>query len=749
MSMRTVGVTVMALLLGSCSLLNAPEATDLCSEHGASCDQNAECVAGASSYRCVCGAGYRDVRGDGTLCRDRDECVDGSARCHVRATCTNTKGSYECACPPDDLESLDGKQCEELNQCLTGQHDCDTQSQVCIDVEGPEWTCSCKRGYESVDGGACQDVDDCQDGKHDCQAPAQCVENDDEEGGFRCLCPAGTIPLDRRRCEARDPCAAGEHDCGENTRCVADGDEHRCECLEGYEPVDSARCRDIDECLTSPCKDSAQCRNTAGTFSCDCPGYYSEVDGGCADDRLLWAESLGSHLLMQPLADKEGNLVLAGTFAGTITGPFAGGVSEGIVPCVDSLGPSKDFDVFVVKLGPLRHSAGGSLERECVWQEWYGADTLDEVIGATIDEDGNPVLNIVFSGLLNLRGIEQPYSGGFPARAIVKLDGGTGRALWASVFYNVDAKNVHDRILYGGLSTDGQRDVLWTGTVRTGVALDIGRNVEVANAKLDAVVAKLDANTGALLWWKPLVGRFTSRGSAITATATGDVVVAGIFEESILIDDREPPLQSALQSNGISSGFAAALTADGKLVRWQTLIDGNLEPNDRRTSGLGVTVADGDQVVVGGSFRGDLAIGDEPTSAGERDVFLLGLDARSGAPTWLRTFGNSADDVLHQLASANGELVAVGSFANMLDLGDSTFSAFGRDIFALTFDAQGEPRWAQRFGGNGTEHMAAVTKSPQTGQTFVTAAFSSAVTVGGSEVQPRGPESGFVLELRP
>jgi hypothetical protein len=38
---------------------------------------------------------------------------------------------------------------------------------------------------------------------------------------------------------------------------------------------------DIDECLSSPCTDHAVCRNTIGSFTCQCVTGFTAVNGQC------------------------------------------------------------------------------------------------------------------------------------------------------------------------------------------------------------------------------------------------------------------------------------------------------------------------------------------------------------------------------------------------------------------------------------------------------------------------------------
>ncbi|PNY14530.1 wall-associated receptor kinase 2-like protein [Trifolium pratense] len=83
----------------------------------------------------------------------------------------------------------------------------------------------------------------------------------------------------------------GSYACKKNSECVdndPDYDGYRCKCLEGFEgnPYLPGGCRDIDECVKNlhECKNSTNCKNTAGNYTCFCPvGQMGDgtKEGGC------------------------------------------------------------------------------------------------------------------------------------------------------------------------------------------------------------------------------------------------------------------------------------------------------------------------------------------------------------------------------------------------------------------------------------------------------------------------------------
>ena len=75
---------------------------------------------------------------------DQDECVAGTHKCSPYAICTNTLGSHKCACRAGFKG--DGLACEDINECATGNHNCNAKGTRCVNVPG-SFECQCAPGY--------------------------------------------------------------------------------------------------------------------------------------------------------------------------------------------------------------------------------------------------------------------------------------------------------------------------------------------------------------------------------------------------------------------------------------------------------------------------------------------------------------------------------------------------------------------------------------------------------------------------
>ncbi|KAK3797336.1 hypothetical protein RRG08_050973 [Elysia crispata] len=75
--------------------------------------------------------------------------------------------------------------------------------------------------------------------------------------------------------------------CLTNSVCKNTDGSYFCECVDGYQEDTNGTCHDIDECkvpLLYECPALSNCNNTAGGYTCLCvDGYYKNVDNVCQD----------------------------------------------------------------------------------------------------------------------------------------------------------------------------------------------------------------------------------------------------------------------------------------------------------------------------------------------------------------------------------------------------------------------------------------------------------------------------------
>ncbi|KAL6101694.1 fbln7 [Pungitius sinensis] len=107
------------------------------------------------AQHCSCDAGFHmSGTSDKSICQDVNECevyrLDRGGKLCVHE-CVNVPGSYHCACPSGYKLLPDGRSCEDVDECLTQQHNC-SRGTTCINTGG-DFLCvdpECPRSHGNI-----------------------------------------------------------------------------------------------------------------------------------------------------------------------------------------------------------------------------------------------------------------------------------------------------------------------------------------------------------------------------------------------------------------------------------------------------------------------------------------------------------------------------------------------------------------------------------------------------------------------
>lgn len=136
------------------------------------CPSDSICMDNEGSYRCHCISGY--IQKDNITCEP--VCMDA---CQNGGTCVAPE---TCACLP----GYTGTQCQDdVNECLstTTDHMCTHVFSECVNTIGGHF-CRCRAGYQG-NGTNCEDIDECKSGIHDCITDNACMNT---VGSYVCSC---------------------------------------------------------------------------------------------------------------------------------------------------------------------------------------------------------------------------------------------------------------------------------------------------------------------------------------------------------------------------------------------------------------------------------------------------------------------------------------------------------------------------------------------------------------------------------
>ncbi|XP_070549910.1 fibrillin-1-like [Ptychodera flava] len=265
---------------------------DECTTSTHTCPARSRCEDTIGSYRCVCLGGYLDMNGDGRNCTDVDECALNITTCPPRSHCVNTVGASKCECNEGYLENSNGI-CQDIDECLSAEHDCDTSISRCVNNEG-SFICQCKLGYTG-DGQTCTDINECEISNGGCH---QLCNNTD--GGHFCSCSEGyNLATDGLNCLDNDECEAGTHDCPQNCSNVdrnTNSNGFKCVCFNGFDDDtgDGRTCTPEVSCTGDSCIHGT-CYVLNNVENCQCDqGYVLDVSNSSLCNPLNECDT-GSH----------------------------------------------------------------------------------------------------------------------------------------------------------------------------------------------------------------------------------------------------------------------------------------------------------------------------------------------------------------------------------------------------------------------------------------------------------------------
>jgi hypothetical protein len=387
---------------------------------------------------------------------------------------------------------------------------------------------------------------------------------------------------------------------------------------------------------------------SAGGFD----GYLAKLDPA---GNVLWARQFGSFGTDRGEAlavDANGNIVLVGTFSGTLT--------LGTVPPLTAVSTS---DGFVAKFDP----AGN-----CLWARRMG--------GASGTAGG--ALAIAPNGTIAACGY---YVGAFTISGSALTVAGAGVA---DVFFvTLDPNGLPTQLKgFGAPGTDGASSVVADpagGFVLSGVfqnTVTFGTATLSALTESDLFVVKLDVASN-VVWARSFGGRMADN-PAVTMGPGGTVVVTGSFIGTMTFD---APLTSAA---GSADAFLALLEPTGA-PRWSRRFGGT-------STDVARTVAvRGDRIVIGGYFGGVIDFGGGSLMAESIDAFLAVFDA-NGVYQHAERFGGPGQTLGVSVAvTSDNALLLAGMISGNVEFGGTLLTSDGAsDAFVTKLRFEG-PRTVQ------------------------------------------------------
>ncbi|HKW13024.1 MAG TPA: SBBP repeat-containing protein, partial [Candidatus Krumholzibacteria bacterium] len=301
---------------------------------------------------------------------------------------------------------------------------------------------------------------------------------------------------------------------------------------------------------------------------------WSEGFGGAGDPN---SGAVGNAIAL----DGSGNVVVAGTFAGTVN--LGGGNVVG----------AGNFDMFLAK-----YDANGAHQ----WSHGFGGVGFDWGLGVAVDGSGNVVATGNFEGTVNFGGGNLVSAGGYDM-FLAKYDP-NGVHVWSRRFGGSGGDQG------SGVAVDGSGNVVVTGAFE-GTANFGGANLVSAGSG-DIFLAKYTAN-GVHQWSERFGGVGSDGGNAVAVDGSGNVVVTGAFAASVYFGGN-----LGWSSAGAEDMFIARFSAGGA---YQYSRAGGGTSDDY---GEAVAVDGSGKAVATGSYSGAADFGGASLAgSGGNDIFIV------------------------------------------------------------------------------------------------------------------------------
>jgi hypothetical protein len=477
--------------------------------------------------------------------------------------------------------------------------------------------------------------------------------------------PAETLcePLEAAPCYSGPPSAGGVGACSLGTAVCSAGGSAYGECVGSVLPS-------FQGCAT---------------------GVDTDCDGAAAcSGEHRWSQGLIGQDYKHPIGvsvDKDGNIVIAGEFEGTIN--LGGGELKADASLMMR-------DLFVAKYD----ATGGHL-----WSKTIGDAADQAVYGLGLDPGGNVILTGWSETPIEFEG--EKLSGSFT----LKLGPG-GEVLWS--------------LPHGGnLGVDGEGNILLAGGFIEPIT--IGDTTLTSAGDRDAFIAKFDPS-GMFLWAVSAGGEGAEYLHHIAVDGAGNVAVAGQYAG--VADLGGGPLPPGAPG-GNESAFAAKFDKNGSFL-WSRSFAG---PHVR----LHVLSADSaGSTVMSGLMQGPVDFGGGQVLPDPNASFVVKLD-QSGSTLFGKSYSSldasgapwnaSVADVAFD---SEDNMLVLGSFdANIKLDGGLSLKATGSAVFVAKYDALGKIIWGKTPGGGlAFDESGGISADPM-GDVVVTGLYDNAMDFGG------------------
>lgn len=325
---------------------------------------------------------------------------------------------------------------------------------------------------------------------------------------------------------------------------------------------------------------------TFASASGDSDGFIAKID---PSGQTIWARKFGDPTNDQEAtavrADKQGNVIVAGSYYGTL---------DGLGIQVDPSAGSSD--VFVAKLDPMGNA---------LWARWGGDSSYQSIESMALAPNGDVIVVGRFSGTW-------AFNGGGPTFSDVNNNGNVmfvqrfdanGNPLWGTALSNDPQYGYGSQYVYS-VAVDINGDILVTGYFEGGLKIPDG-SVYVGAGYYDVFAMKLLGSNGQVLWTRTYGGPEDEQGFGLATDSQGSIYLSGRFDTSFTIGS-----ETVTPQDGQQSGMYLAKLSPGGDLTWLKGFGCGTD-----SGGMFVEVSTNNTLLLVGAFDGTVDFGGGQLSA--------------------------------------------------------------------------------------------------------------------------------------
>lgn len=432
------------------------------------------------------------------------------------------------------------------------------------------------------------------------------------------------------------------------------------------------------------------------------------------------ASTISSGYGKSTTTDNSGNIIVVGDFSG-----------PNISFSTTTLNNSGLGDIFMVKYSP-----SGNI----IWAKGLGGSDYDYVKSVATDPSGNILITGYFNsptitfGTITLTNADN--TGTSRDVFIVKYDP-LGNVVWAKSAggslndygYSVDVDVMGNITVVGGF---------YSNTITFGTFL-------LTNAgNAEAFIVKYDS-VGNTIWAMSAGGSVADVAYGVTTDATGNSIVTGYFNSSLIIFG-STTLNNTAGTTGTSDYFVVKIDPLGNVL-WAKNANGAANE-----SGQSVSVDSNGNIFVLGNYDGlSMSIGTTTiTNSGGNDFFIAKYNP-FGSLIWLKGNGGVSNDYGQTITNDNnGNAVLAGYFQSpSILIGSTTHTNTGNsDVFAIKYDSTGNVIWSESWGGSLNDEGYGIS-TDASGNIVLTGSFTSSTINFGSNnlTNTSGNANYFLIKI--